>query len=140
MSSVYECGYVEFNPDLNDSYDMENGEEIYVPSNYPFDIPKVYIEGSLGECVDENSIVTVRDNMVTRYTHFDNCGSEFYAVEYNLDTLEKKKYNFKLDSTSRMDLWDYYSLLDYIDPNLIKRINNNEDDIITPSNKNLHLI
>jgi hypothetical protein len=126
-------GYVELNPDLNDFYDPETGEEIYIPSNYPFDIPKVYIEGGLGECVDRNSIITVKDNLVTRYTHFDNCGSEFYVVEYNLDTLEKKEYNFKLNSSSRISLWDCFSLLDYIDPNLIKKINN-KDEIPSPSN------
>lgn len=135
IKSSSEFGYVELDPNINDYYDMETGEEIYVPSNYPFDIPKVYIEGCWcrHDVFEQDSIITVRDNMVTVYKHYDNYCDEYDIEEYNLDTLEKKIYYVTPGSHSRMDMLDYCRLVHYIDPNLIKRINNNED-IPTPSN------
>ncbi len=42
--------------------------------------------------------------------------------EINLETLEKKCYKVILESVSTMDLHDFDELVDYIDPNIIKRI------------------
>ncbi len=62
-------------------------------------------------------------------------GSLSYDVEeYRLDTLEKKTYKVTLDSTSPISVDDITSLVDYIDPNLIKKINNNKNDIPIPAN------
>lgn len=124
-----EFGYVELDPNINDYYDIETGEEIYVPSNYPFDIPKVYIEGCWchHDATEQDSIISVRENIVTIYKHYDNYCDEYDVEEYDLNTLEKKLYNVTLDYSSRIEIRDYYKLLNYIDPNIIKRINNNED-------------
>ena len=165
MSSVCERGYVQFNPDLNDSYDMENEEGIYVPSDYPFDIPKVYLEGAcetyypqIAFAWSDDSIIVVRDKVLTQYTKHsyaellaeDEDGNviwvdgrtapyigcwkgkyldevrgalEYDIEEYHLDTLEKKKYKVTLESTSKMNADDIIRFVDYIDPNIIKRIN-----------------
>ena len=126
-------GYVELNPNLNDSYDPETGEEIYIPSNYPFDIPKVYLDGySDYDCNGrfENSVITVSDTKLTKYTYnisnWDGL-AEYNIEEFNLDTLEKKKYKVSLEATSQMDAFDCLSLIDYIDPNIINRITPNKD-------------
>jgi hypothetical protein len=42
--------------------------------------------------------------------------------EIDLETLEKKCYKVILESVSTMDLHDFDELVDYIDPNIIKRI------------------
>ena len=121
-------GYLEYNPDLNDSYDMETGKEIYIPSYYPFVIPKVYIKGWC-ECNDPGmeSIFTIRDNIVTEFKCYDCITREWGIIEYNLDTLKKGKYNVKLESVSEMNLDDYYYLQDYIDPNTIKKFDLKKD-------------
>lgn len=54
--------------------------------------------------------------------------------EYHFDTLEKKTYKVTLDSTSPISVDDLTNLVDYIDPNLIKKIDNNKDNIPTPAN------
>ena len=59
---------------------------------------------------------------------------EYDIEEFHLDTLEKKTYKVTLDSTSPITVDDITNLVDYIDPNLIKKFNNNKDDIPTPSN------
>lgn len=163
-------GYIQLNPDLNDSYDGETGEEIYIPSHYPFRIPRVYLEGSMEVNADLyiQSTIVVDGNVLTKYTPLDymeelvedengniiwiDCrdtykedwkgkhlrkfryADEFRVEDFDLNTLEKKVYRTKLESSSRMDLWDYYRLVDYIDPNLIKKINDHKDDIPSPSN------
>lgn len=163
-------GYIQLNPDLNDSYDGETGEEIYIPSHYPFRIPRVYLDGDMDVNADSyiNSLIVVDDNILTKYTPLDymeelvededgniiwiDCritheddwkgkhlrkfryADEFLVEDFDLKTLEKKVYRTKLESSSRMDLWDYYRLVDYIDPNLIKKINNHKNDIPSPSN------
>ena len=75
MSSTCEYGYVELNPDLNDVYDMEHEEGIYVPSNYPFSFPQVYLEGACEQYYpqvlfswSDDSIVVVNDTILTKYT------------------------------------------------------------------------
>lgn len=88
MSSICERGYVQFNPDLNDSYDTEHDEEIYVPSNYPFKIPKVFLEGTreiyypqtVFDWYDE-SVIAVRNNILTKYTKHGYC--ELLAKDEN---------------------------------------------------------
>ncbi len=174
MSSICEGGYVRFNPDLNDSYDMENEEEVYVPSKYPFSIPKIYLKGFKEDyypqvlfswCTD--SVIVTNDKILTRYTTsdyfellaedengktmwvdgrtapYEGCwkgkylgehrrAQEIVVEEFNLETLEKKKYKVTEESTSPMDMRDFYGLEDYIDPNIIKRIN--KKDIPAPAN------
>ncbi len=174
MNSICKGGYVQFNPDLNDSYDMENKEKLYVPSEYPFSIPKIYLKGFKEEQYPEDllswgrdSVIVTNDKILTRYTKsgyfesvtedengmtiwvdgrtvpYEECWKRKYLGEYggveeivveefNLETLEKKKYKVTLDSTSPMDVDDFYSLVDYIDPNIIKRIN--KKDIPAPAN------
>lgn len=123
------CGYIELNPDLNDSYDMESGEGIYVPSDYPFDIPKVYLKGFCCDslCRNADSVISIRGNILTLYTQYEYSDEDYEVVEYNLDTLEKKEYKVTLNNTSQMGMRDYYNLVDFIDPNIIKRININID-------------
>ena len=53
--------------------------------------------------------------------------AEYNIEEFNLDTLEKKKYKVSLEATSQMDAFDCLSLIDYIDPNIINRITPNKD-------------
>lgn len=115
-------GHLEYNPDLNDSYDMETGKEIYIPSYYPFVIPKVYIKGWC-DCNDPGmeSIFTIRNNIVTEFECYNCITREWGIKEYDLDTLEKKQYKVKLDSISKMNINDYFYLFDFIDPNLIKK-------------------
>ena len=119
-----EFGYVELDPNLNEYYDMETDEKIYEPSDYPFNIPKVYLEGcrSAFEPVAEDSIITVRDSIVTVY-NYGRYWDKYTIEVYNLDTSEKRIYCVTPGSSSRMEMLDYYRLIDYIDPNLIKRIN-----------------
>ena len=120
-----EFGYVELDPDLNEYYDMETDEKFYEPSDYPYDIPKVYLEGCWTpyDTVEEDSIIMVRDSIVTVYTHYDKYCDKYNIEEYNLDTLEKRIYCVTPGSSSRMEMSDYYRLVNYIDPNLIKKIN-----------------
>lgn len=128
-----EFGCVELNPDLNDYYDLETDEEIYVPSNYPFDIPKVYLEGwwNPHDTVEGDCIIMVRDNAVVIYTHYDGYCDKYGVEEYNLDTLEKRTYYVEQGSSSRMDRLDYSRIVHYIDPNLIKKINNNKESSLS---------
>lgn len=176
MSSTYEHGYIEYNPYLNNSYDKEHDEEIYVPSEYPLSIPRVYLEGSCETYYpqiafgwSDDTIVVARDNFLIKYTKHCYCellaedengnviwvdgrtapysgcwkgkylnevrGALSYDIEeFHFDTFEKKTYKVTLDSTSPITVNDLTNLVDYIDPNLIKKINNNKDDIPTPSN------
>ena len=175
MFKITENGYVELNPNLTDSYDLETGEELYVPSEYPFSIPKVYLDAtsvtdyssSVSSCFDD-SIIEVTDEFLTRYTnkiyyealvkddngnktwidgrtiHSENGWDEApyekariamgYEIErIDLNSLEKTKYKVTLESTSKMDMDDYSKLVNYIDPNLIKKINSSKD--ANPSNQ-----
>ena len=164
MSSVYEYGYVQLNPDLNDVYDMEHEEEIYAPSNYPFNIPKVYLEGAGEEYYPQilfswfdDSVVVVNEKILIKYTKhsygellaedengnviwvdgrtapYEGCWAgkylgehrgvlEYDIEEFHLDTLEKKKFKVSLESSAPMDVNDVGKLIDYIDPNIIKRV------------------
>lgn len=169
MIKFTESGYVELNPNLNDSYDLETGEEVYVPSEYPFSIPKVYLDATsvtdysslVSSCFDD-SIIEVTDEFLTRYTnkiyyealveddngneiwvdgrtlHSENSWDEAsyknariamgYEIErIDLNSLEKTKYKVTLESTSQMDMDDYSKFVNYIDSNLIKKININKD-------------
>ena len=116
-------GYVEFTPNLNDCYDPETGEEIYVPSNYLLDIPKIYTKAWCDyDDPGTESIFMIRDNIVTEFECCNCITGELGVKEYNLDTLVKKQYKVELDSESNMNFEDYYYLLDYIDPNVIKKL------------------
>lgn len=174
MGSIYESGYIEFNPDLNDLYDMEHGEEIYVPSNYPLSIPKVYLEGSCDTYFpqivfdwSDESVMVVHDEFLTKYTRhcyselqaedengnviwvdgrtapFEGCWKgrylnevrgalEYDVEEFHLDTFEKKTFKVTLESTSPMNMEELTKLVDYIDPNIIKKFNTKK--LPTPSN------
>lgn len=165
MSSVCERGYVQFNPDLNDEYDMEHGDVIYEPSKYPLSIPKIYFDSSFDKyCLDwsDDSTIVINDGILTKYNKHsffellaeDENGNEIWVdertapyvgcwkgkylgevrdvseydiEEFHLNTLEKKKYKVTLESTSRMDMDDFFRLVDYIDPEIIKRISTNKD-------------
>ena len=88
MSSTCERGYVQFNPDINDSYDMEHDEEIHVPSNYPFTIPKIFIEGTreiyypqTAFAWYDDSIIATSNNVLTKYTKHGYC--ELLAKDEN---------------------------------------------------------
>ena len=88
MSSVCEHGYIEYNPDLNDSYDMEHNEGIYVPSEYPLNIPKIYLEGSCESYYpqiafdwSDDTVVVVRDNFLIKYNK--HCYCELLAEDEN---------------------------------------------------------
>ena len=168
MSSICERGYIEFNPDLNDSYDMEHDEGIYVPSDYPFSIPKIYLEGSCETYYpqvafdwSDDTVVVVRDNFLIKYTKhcyaellaedengniiwvdgrtapYEGCWKgkylkevrgalEYEVEEFRLDTFKKKTYKVTLDSTTPISIDDLTSLVDYIDPNIIKKLKHNE--------------
>lgn len=168
-NGIYEHGYVQLNPDLNDLYDVESGEEIYVPSNYPFSIPNVYLDGSSETCSPEifaskyvESLVVVNDMFLTKYINnvyyelltIDQNGNEIWvdsrtipledyaedglykdarsAEEFKierieLNSLEKKTFKVTPESTSQMDLDDFSKFVNYIDPNIIKRINIKKD-------------
>ena len=47
---------------------------------------------------------------------------EFEIQEIDLKSLEKKTFKVALESTSKMDRNDFFELVDYIDPNIIKRL------------------
>lgn len=176
MSSICERGYIEFNPNLNDSYDMEHDEGIYVPSDYPFSVPKIYLEGSCEtyypqiafDWSDDTVVVAHNDFLVKCTKHcycellaedekgnvgwvdgrtapYEGCWNgrylnevrgalEYDVQEFHLDTLEKKTYKVTLDSTSPISVDDLTSIVNYIDPNLIKKITNSENDIAATSN------
>lgn len=127
-------GYVELNPDFNDYYDEETGEAIYEPSRYPYDIPKVYLEGSWPhlDTIQQDSVIMVRDNIVTVYNHYDKDCEKYNIEVYNLDTLEKKTYEVT-PCSSRMNMQDYFRIANYVDPNFIKKINDNKDIPILPN-------
>ena len=171
MGSIYERGYVELNPDLNDLYDMEHNEGIYVPSDYPFSIPKVYLEGACDTYFpqivfdwSDDTVIVVRGKILTKYTKhcytellaedetghivwidgrtapFEECWKgkyleevrgalEYDVEEFNLDVFEKKTYKVTLESTSSMSMSDLTGLVDYIDPNIIKKFRTNDDTI-----------
>lgn len=169
MASCYECGWVKFNPDLNDSCDMETGEGIYRPSDYPLSVPEVYLEGERDEYFPQfafdwidDAVVVVRGAILTKYTKhhysellaedengniiwvdgrtapYEGCWKgkylnevrgalEYDVEEFDLDTLDKKTYKVTLDSISKMDLKDYNQLVNYIDPEVIKKFNIGKD-------------
>lgn len=115
-------GYVEFTPNLNDCYDPETGEEIYVPSNYPLDIPKIYTKAWCDyDDPGTESIFMIRNNIVIELEDYDRAAGEWAVKEYNLKTLTKTQYRVEFNSMSKMNFNDYYYLLDYIDPNVIKK-------------------
>lgn len=169
----YENGYVEFVADLKDVYDEESGEGIYVPSNYPFSTPKVYLDGAQNVCLPEvpsswydDSVIVVNDDILTKYTNFihfevlieDEEGNDVWmdgrtvsfeeclkkgrfkgartVEEYEIerlyfDSLEKKKYKTTLVSASQLDVDDCLKYIEYIDPELVKRVGAAKDNTAT---------
>ena len=88
MSSICERGYIEFNPNLNNSYDKEHDEGIYVPSDYPFSVPKIYIEGSCETYYpqiafdwSDDTVVVAREDFLIKYTK--RCYCELLAEDEN---------------------------------------------------------
>ena len=132
MSGVFYHGYIQFNPDMNDLYDMEHDEAIYVPSEYPFSIPRVYLEGNnelqypqTASSWLESSVVVVDRNVLAKYS------GHSYIEEFNFDTLEKRTFEVKLASVAQIGIDDITQLIDYIDPNIIKKVNTKKEDPTT---------
>ena len=142
MRSTYEFGYTPLIPEPEEVMEVVGcDDEIYIPPEYPFPIPKVYLEGDQAAlyqtyCFDwySKSIIVIDDDILTKYTTYD--GAKFIdhvpesirdrlgfdIKQIDLKTLEKRTYKVILESTSKMDLEDFNELVDYIDPTIIKRI------------------
>lgn len=147
MASIYDEGKLL----------MKIDESACNPNEYPFAVPKVFLNG----CVNmnfhwgisnwnEDSVVSIKGKKVIEYSKTDYfkvcttdkagnkiwvdgrtasrkaypelddssdfCKAEEYTItEYNLETLEKKKYKVSLDNTLKLDMRDYNHLRKFVD-------------------------
>ncbi len=142
MRSTYEFGYTPLIPEPEETMEVVGcDDEIYIPPEYPFPIPKVYLEGDQAALYQtywfdwcSKSIIVIDDDILTKYTTYDGVkfiddapesirdAQGFDIKQIDLKTLEKRTYKVILESTSKMDLEDFNELVDYVDPTIIKRI------------------
>jgi hypothetical protein len=168
MNKYWECDYLEngyvsliAEPDgwlgIN-----EDGDMVYTMSEYPFQLPRVHLEGTIARWYPDRisthkSVIVVDNGILTKYTKRnlmklvneeikenisrdeyktmpyeewehgmgtgDVCGDLGIDIEeIDLNTLVKRTYQVSLVETSTMRIQDYEELLDYVDPNIIKKI------------------
>ena len=142
MRSTYEFGYTPLIPEPEETMEVVGcDDEIYIPPEYPFPIPKVYLEGDQVALYQtywfdwcSKSIIVIDDDILTKYTTYDGVkfiddapesirdAQGFDIKQIDLKALEKRTYKVILESTSKMDLEDFNELVDYVDPTIIKRI------------------
>lgn len=168
MNKYWECDYLEngyvsliAEPDgwlgIN-----EDGDMVYTMSEYPFQLPRVHLEGTIARWYPDRtsthkSVIVVDNGILTKYTKRnlmklvneeikENISRDEYKTmpyeewehgmetgdvggnpcidieEIDLNTLEKRTYQVSLVKVSSMSIQDYEELLDYIDPNIIKKL------------------